>query len=198
MRVGFPTGTCGHRSSEEAHSLLGWRVCAWSWENVASTKTLCYLWSCLLTFHLLYSNTCHLTCNNLNFYFIYGIVCLSVAFAYSRFVDPLIWSWDMDPLFLRWFCHNSSRLSQLTILQFPLRAPLLAVLKPNRIICKCTDANCSSFHLRVFLGLTNPQGQRQTSTISIPCDNFGERNVIFNLETSTTTQMQLYKCIHIP
>jgi hypothetical protein len=33
---------------------------------------------------------------------------------------------------------------------------LLVVLKPNRIIHKCTDANCSSFHLRVFLGLSNP------------------------------------------
>jgi hypothetical protein len=52
----------------------------------------------------------------------------------------------------------------------------LAVLKPNRIICKCTDANCSNFNLRVFLGLSNPQGQRQTSTLSIPHDNFGERN----------------------
>jgi predicted SprT family Zn-dependent metalloprotease len=37
---------------------------------------------------------------------------------------------------------------------------LLAVLKPNRIICKRIDANCISFHLRVFLGLSNPQGQR--------------------------------------
>jgi hypothetical protein len=33
---------------------------------------------------------------------------------------------------------------------------LLVVLKLNRIIRKCTDANCSSFHLRVFLGLSNP------------------------------------------
>jgi hypothetical protein len=33
---------------------------------------------------------------------------------------------------------------------------LLAVLKQNRIIRKRTDANCSSFHLRVFLGLSNP------------------------------------------
>jgi hypothetical protein len=41
----------------------------------------------------------------------------------------------------------------------PATAPesLLVVLKPNRIICKCTDANCSSFHLRVFLGLSNPR-----------------------------------------
>jgi hypothetical protein len=33
------------------------------------------------------------------------------------------------------------------------------VLKANRIIHKCTDANCTSFHLRVFIGLSNPQGQ---------------------------------------
>jgi hypothetical protein len=45
---------------------------------------------------------------------------------------------------------------------------LLVALKPNRIIHKRTNANCSSFHLRVFLGLSNPQGQKQTSTISIP------------------------------
>jgi hypothetical protein len=76
--------------------------------------------------------------------------------------------------------------------------PLLAVLKPNRIIRKCTNANCSSLHLRVFLGLSNPQGQRKTSTISILCDNFGERKAKFNPDTSRTTQMQLFKCIHIP
>jgi hypothetical protein len=75
---------------------------------------------------------------------------------------------------------------------------LLVVLKPNRIIRKHTDANCITFHLRVFLGLSNPQGQRQTSTIYIPCDNFGERKAKFNLETNMTTQMQLYKYIHIP
>jgi hypothetical protein len=34
---------------------------------------------------------------------------------------------------------------------------LLAVLKPNKIISKRIDANCSSFHLRVFLGLSNPR-----------------------------------------
>jgi transposase InsO family protein len=75
---------------------------------------------------------------------------------------------------------------------------VLAVLKLNRIIRKCTNTNCSSFHLRVFLGLSNPQGQRQTSTISILRDNFGERKAKFNLEMSRTTQMQLYKCIHVP
>jgi hypothetical protein len=34
---------------------------------------------------------------------------------------------------------------------------VLAVLKPNRLICKRTNANCSSFHVRVFLGLSNSQ-----------------------------------------
>jgi hypothetical protein len=37
------------------------------------------------------------------------------------------------------------------------RRALLAVLKPNRIIRKRTDANCSSFHLKVFIGLSNPR-----------------------------------------
>jgi hypothetical protein len=40
--------------------------------------------------------------------------------------------------------------------------------------------------------------QRQTSTISIPRDNFGERKAKFNLGMSRTTPMQLYKCIHVP
>jgi hypothetical protein len=75
---------------------------------------------------------------------------------------------------------------------------VLVVLQPNRIIRKRTDANCSSFHLRVFLRLSNPKGQRQTSTLYIPHYNFGERKAKFNLVTSRTTQMQLYKCIHVP
>jgi hypothetical protein len=75
---------------------------------------------------------------------------------------------------------------------------MLVVLKPNRIIRKRTDVNCSSFHLNVFLGLSNPQGQRQTSTLSIPRDNFRETKAKFNLDTSRITQMQLYKCIHVP
>jgi hypothetical protein len=72
------------------------------------------------------------------------------------------------------------------------------MLKPNRLIRKRTDANYRSFHLRVFLGLSNPQGQRQTSILSIPHDNFGEIKAKFNIETSRTTQMKLYKCIHVP
>jgi hypothetical protein len=67
-------------------------------------------------------------------------------------------------------------------------ATLLAVLMPNRIIHKHT----------VFLGSSNPQGQRQTSTLSIPRDNIRESKAKFILETSRTTQMQLYKCIHVP
>jgi hypothetical protein len=82
------------------------------------------------------------------------------------------------------------------------RIVVLAVFKPNKIIRKHTDGNCSSFHLRVFLELSNPQGQRQTSILtsilSILLDNFRERNAKLNLETSRTTQMQLYKYIHVP
>ena len=33
----------------------------------------------------------------------------------------------------------------------------MAVLKPNRVIRKHTDSNCSSFQLRVFIGLSNPK-----------------------------------------
>jgi hypothetical protein len=33
----------------------------------------------------------------------------------------------------------------------------LAALKPNRIIRKRMNVNYSSFHLRVFLGLSNPR-----------------------------------------
>jgi hypothetical protein len=45
---------------------------------------------------------------------------------------------------------NLAQLSPTTVLE-----SLLSVLKPNRLIYKRTDANCSSFHLRVFLGLSN-------------------------------------------
>jgi hypothetical protein len=69
---------------------------------------------------------------------------------------------------------------------------------PNRIIHKRAYDNCNSFDLRVFLGLSNPQGQRQTSIISIPHDNFGERKAKFNLVSNRTTQMQLHKFIHVP
>jgi hypothetical protein len=66
---------------------------------------------------------------------------------------------------------------------------VLVVLKPNRIIRKCTDVTSSIFHPRVFLGLSNPLGQRQDSTLSIPRDNFGERKTKFNIGMSRTTQM---------
>jgi hypothetical protein len=72
------------------------------------------------------------------------------------------------------------------------------ILKPNKIIHKHRDANCSSFYLRIFIGLSNLHGQRQTSILSILRDNFGERKAKFNLETSMKIQMQLYKCIYVP
>jgi hypothetical protein len=82
---------------------------------------------------------------------------------------------------------KNTNLAQLSPATVP--ESLLEVLKPNRIIRKHANANCSSFYLRVFLQLSNPQGQRQTSTLSIPCDNFGERKAKFNLGMSRITQV---------
>jgi hypothetical protein len=65
--------------------------------------------------------------------------------------------------------NNLAQLSPATVPE-----SLLVILKPNRIIHKRTDANYSSFHLRVFLALSNPQGQRPTSILSIPHDNLRE------------------------
>jgi hypothetical protein len=56
----------------------------------------------------------------------------------------------------RWIKIKNTNLAQLSTTT--ALGSLLAVLKPNRIICKCTDANCSSFHQRVFPGLSNLQG----------------------------------------
>jgi hypothetical protein len=86
MRVGFPTETHRCRSSEEAHSLLGWRVCAYRERRMLPQK----LWLSLSIFwasSFVNSNTWHLICNNFNLNFIYGIVCLYVcvcAFSLQR------------------------------------------------------------------------------------------------------------------
>jgi hypothetical protein len=45
----------------------------------------------------------------------------------------------------------------LTLAHYSMSKKALAVLKPNKIIRNRTDASCSSFHLRVFLGLSNPR-----------------------------------------
>jgi hypothetical protein len=77
---------------------------------------------------------------------------------------------------------------------------VLVVLKSNRIIRKRTNANCSSFYLRVFLGLSNPQGQRQINALALylyRVITLKKEKSKFNLETSRITQMQLYKCIHV-
>jgi hypothetical protein len=63
MRAGFPAGTCRRRSSDGAHSLLGWRVCAWCERN-HFRKTLFYLLKLSFGFKLLYHNTWHSNCNN--------------------------------------------------------------------------------------------------------------------------------------
>jgi hypothetical protein len=58
------------------------------------------------------------------------------------------WTWDHYRGLNLTFFTSSAEMS---------RRVLLAILKPNRIIHKRADANCSSFHLRVFLGFSNPR-----------------------------------------
>jgi hypothetical protein len=49
---------------------------------------------------------------------VYGIVCLCVVFARSRFIEnPPIWSWEINPLFLRCFCHTQTHQNALRDLQ---------------------------------------------------------------------------------
>jgi hypothetical protein len=107
MRAEFPIRTRRHRSYKEAHSLLGRRVCAWRERKPFSQKLYSIFWSTLLTsscVNLIHDTQTVITTFQLKYH---GIVYLCVVFAHSCFVEnPLIWSWDTNPSFLRWFCHN--------------------------------------------------------------------------------------------
>jgi hypothetical protein len=96
MRARFPTGTHRCRSLEEAHSLLGQRVCAYR-ERQRFCKTLIYLWSIFWASSFVKSNTWHLICNN---YFITRIswYCMLMSvFVHSHFVEnPLVGSWETN------------------------------------------------------------------------------------------------------
>jgi hypothetical protein len=77
-RAGFPIGTRRCRSSEEVHSLLGWRACAYRERRTLPQK----LW---LSFEAHFGlsfvnpNIWHLIYNNFNLNFIFGTVCLCVC-----------------------------------------------------------------------------------------------------------------------
>jgi hypothetical protein len=75
--------------------------------EIASAKLYSIFWSALLastSVNLIHGTQIVITTSELKYH---GIVCLCVAFAHSRFIEnPLIWSWEMNPSFLRWFCHN--------------------------------------------------------------------------------------------
>jgi hypothetical protein len=77
-RAGFPTGTHRCRSSEEVHSLLGRRVCVYH-ERRTLTQKLWLSFEAHFGLSFVNHNTCHLICNNFNFYFIFGTVCLCVC-----------------------------------------------------------------------------------------------------------------------
>jgi hypothetical protein len=77
-RAGFPTGTRRCRSSEEVHSLLGRRACAYRERWTLPQKTLIIFWSTFWTLSFINPNTWHLICNNFNLNLIFGTICLCV------------------------------------------------------------------------------------------------------------------------
>jgi hypothetical protein len=107
MRDEFPTGTHRCRLSEEFHSLLGRRVCVYRERRTLPQKLWLSFEAPFWTLSFVNSNTWHLSCNNFNLNFIFGNVCLCVCFcAFSLRRESPIWYWEINPLFLRWFCHN--------------------------------------------------------------------------------------------
>jgi hypothetical protein len=101
MRAGFPTGTHRCRSSEEAHSPLGRRVCAYH-ERQHFCKTLIYLWSIFWVSSFVNSNMCHLIYNNYFITWISWYCMLMCVFMDSRFIEnPPIRSWEINPYFFR-------------------------------------------------------------------------------------------------
>jgi hypothetical protein len=107
MRAGFPTGTHRCRSSEEAHSLLGWKVWAYR-ERQHFHKTLMYLWSIFWASSFVISNTWHLICNNYFITWISWYCILMCVFVHSRFnEDPPVESCETNPCFFRGgVCHS--------------------------------------------------------------------------------------------
>jgi hypothetical protein len=78
MRAGFPTGI--HRCVVRGgHSLLGRRVCVWRERWTLPQKLWLSIEAPFGALSYVNSNTWHLTYNNFNWNFIYGIVCLYVC-----------------------------------------------------------------------------------------------------------------------
>jgi hypothetical protein len=103
MRAGFPTGTHRCRSTDEAHSLLGWRECAYR-ERHRFRKKLWYIcWSIFWASFFVNRKTWHLICNNCFITWISWYCMLMCVFVHSRFVEnPPIGSWEINLCFFRW------------------------------------------------------------------------------------------------
>jgi hypothetical protein len=125
MRARFPTRTHKCRSSEEAHSLLGQRVCAYRERWTLPQNSELSFEASFEASYFVNSNTWHLICNNFNLKSIWYCMLICVVFWYSRFVkNPSIWSWETNPSFLRWSCHILARVA--TIHQVIDARPLLS------------------------------------------------------------------------
>jgi hypothetical protein len=107
MRAGFSTGIHRHMSSKETYSLLGWISCAWCERKPLSQKLCFTFWSTPFAstcVNLIHCTQTVITTFQLKYH---GIICLCVVFAHSRFIENiLIWSWEMNPSFWRWFYHS--------------------------------------------------------------------------------------------
>jgi hypothetical protein len=77
--AGFPTGTRRCGSSEEVHSLLGRRACAYRERRTLPQKFWLSFEAHFGALSFVNPNTWHLICNNFNLNFIFGIVCVFVC-----------------------------------------------------------------------------------------------------------------------
>jgi hypothetical protein len=101
MRARFPSETRRCRSSEEAHSLLGRRVCAYR-ERQCFHKTLIYLLKHLWASSFVNYNTWHLIYNNDFITWISWYYMLMCVFVHSHFIENLpVGSWETNPCFFR-------------------------------------------------------------------------------------------------
>jgi hypothetical protein len=107
MRVVFPTGIRRCMLSEEVHSLLGWRVCAYRERWMFSQNFELSFEAFFGASSFINYNIWHLICNNFNLNFTWYCLLICVVFVYSHIIEnPLIWSWETNPSFLSWFCHS--------------------------------------------------------------------------------------------
>jgi hypothetical protein len=153
MRTGFPIGTHRCRSSEEAHSLLGQRVCTYHARWTLSQKFWLSFEASFVASPFVNSNTWHLICYNFNLNFIWYCILMCFVFVFSLHWESPIWYWETKPSFLRWFCHTRIVMWHLPLLcELSHTLSLLCILVVWNLFMSSLDYrsmyyNCSILHL---------------------------------------------------